>query len=181
MSSTRFSRNVTDEMSLCTNNVAALAFPPATLMDAMAGSVHVREGQCVDAVRIEGDIVGMRGRAGCTRYRKRHRTSSSPRSKGLGAMTTISASRPNCYEGSDGYSVEILGRTGLRYREGPRSMFVDSEVLATPGGIVIYTSTIARWEPPHEAEELHADAPCVWRRTVQVRPRCGASVCCRDP
>ena len=64
MSSTRFSRKVTDDMSLNTNNVAALTFPPATVMEAMAGSVHVREGQCVDAARIEGDIVGLRGGVG---------------------------------------------------------------------------------------------------------------------
>lgn len=65
---------------------------------------------------------------------------------------------PNLYEGPDGHSVEILGRTGLRYREGDRTMFVDSEVLAPPAGIVIYTSTVVRWESPHDAMELPADA-----------------------
>jgi hypothetical protein len=33
-----------------------------------------------------------------------------------------------CTKGSDGFSVEVLGRTGLRYRESGRQMFVDSEV-----------------------------------------------------
>jgi hypothetical protein len=37
-------------------------------------------------------------------------------------------------------------------------MFVDSEVLAPPRGLAIYTSTIARWDPPYEADELPADA-----------------------
>ena len=73
-------------------------------------------------------------------------------------MATFANPHPNLYESSDGYSVEILGRTGLRYREGPRSMFVDSEVLAPPRGLAIYTSTIARWDPPYDADELPADA-----------------------
>jgi hypothetical protein len=40
--------------------------------------------------------------------------------------------RPNLCESSDGFSVEVLGRTGLRYCEGGRQMFVDSEVLSGP-------------------------------------------------
>ena len=73
-------------------------------------------------------------------------------------MATFASPCPNLYESSDGYSVEVLGRTGLRYREGPRTMFVDSEVLARPRGIVIYTRTISSWDPPHETEELPEDA-----------------------
>lgn len=73
-------------------------------------------------------------------------------------MGAVTVPRPNLYENSDGYSVEVLGRTGLRYREGRRTMFVDSEVLVPPAGIVIYTATVSRWESPHDSEELHPDA-----------------------
>jgi len=31
---------------------------------------------------------------------------------------------PNLYKSSDGFSVEVLGRTGLRYGEANRQMFV---------------------------------------------------------
>jgi hypothetical protein len=36
---------------------------------------------------------------------------------------------PNLYKSSDGFSVEVVGRTVLRYRQANRQMFVDSEVL----------------------------------------------------
>jgi hypothetical protein len=38
-----------------------------------------------------------------------------------------------------GFSVEVLGRTGLRYREAGRQMFVDSEVLTGPRGMGLQT------------------------------------------
>ena len=46
--------------------------------------------------------------------------------------------RPNLYESSEGFSVEVVGRTGLRYREADREMFVDSEVLTGSSGMAIY-------------------------------------------
>lgn len=58
--------------------------------------------------------------------------------------------RPNLYESSNGFSVEVLGRTGLRYREAGRQMFVDSEVLAGPSGMAVYKDTIEKWDAPHE-------------------------------
>lgn len=58
--------------------------------------------------------------------------------------------RPNLYESSDGFSVEVLGRTGLRYHESGRQMFVDSEVLAGPSGMSVYKDTIEKWDAPHE-------------------------------
>ena len=60
--------------------------------------------------------------------------------------------RPNLYESSDGFSVEVLGRTGLCYREGERKMFVDSEVLMGPEGMGVYSSSIKRWDAPHEGD-----------------------------
>src|SRR5437016_2296853 len=58
--------------------------------------------------------------------------------------------RPNLYESSDGFSVEVLGRTGLRYRERGQQMFVDSEVLTGPSGMAIYKDTIEKWDSPHD-------------------------------
>ena len=40
----------------------------------------------------------------------------------------------------------------MRYVEGDRSMFVDSEVLAKPGAMALWGETIKRWDPPHDAE-----------------------------
>ena len=61
---------------------------------------------------------------------------------------------PNLYESSDGFSVEVLGRTGLTYRQADREMFVDSEVLAGPAGMVVYRDTINQWKPPHNGNAV---------------------------
>jgi hypothetical protein len=62
--------------------------------------------------------------------------------------------QPNIFESSDGFSVEVLGRTGLCYREGDRKMFVDSEVLMGPSGMAVYRTSIARWDAPHHNESI---------------------------
>ena len=62
--------------------------------------------------------------------------------------------RVNVVESDTGFSVEVLGRTGLCYREGDRSLKVDSEVLMGPTGTVIDASSIRTWAPPHEKEVI---------------------------
>ena len=57
---------------------------------------------------------------------------------------------PNLYNSSDGFSVEVLGRTGLRCGQANRQMFVDSEVLTGPSGMAVYKDTIQKWDPPYE-------------------------------
>jgi len=69
-------------------------------------------------------------------------------------MTGFSVPSPNLYECSDGYSVEVLGQTGLAYREEGKCMFVDSEVLAPPAGILVYQDSIRDWQPPHQGQPL---------------------------
>jgi len=69
----------------------------------------------------------------------------------------FSAPRPNLIESDSGFSIEVLGRTGMRYVEGDRSMFVDSEVLAKPGAMALWGETIKGWDPPHDAEVVGPD------------------------
>jgi len=71
-------------------------------------------------------------------------------------MTKFWSPRANVVEGSNGVSVEVLGRTGMRYSEGGRSCFVDSEVLASPA-IAVWPSGIRRLDPPHEDDLLTED------------------------
>ena len=63
-------------------------------------------------------------------------------------------SKPNMITSDEGYSVEILGRTGLEYREGNKSMFVDSEVLGVGHGIVIFSRSMRTWRAPNENEVI---------------------------
>ena len=58
--------------------------------------------------------------------------------------------RVNLYQSDAGFSVEVLGRVGLRYVEGDRVMQVASEVLATPDAMAMWSSSIVRWDPPDE-------------------------------
>jgi hypothetical protein len=64
--------------------------------------------------------------------------------------------RVNVFESDEGFSIEVLGRTGLLYTEGPKSMLIDSEVLASPGGIAIIKKSIHAWNPPYEKEHIDA-------------------------
>jgi hypothetical protein len=62
--------------------------------------------------------------------------------------------RVNVVESDGGFSIEVLGRTGMKYREGERSLFVDSEVLAPGKGIAISSKSIREWDPPHRALQI---------------------------
>jgi len=60
----------------------------------------------------------------------------------------FSEPEPNVIESSAGFSVRVLGRTGLRYKEGARSVWIDSEVLAKPRAIAMFKESIQTWDGP---------------------------------
>jgi hypothetical protein len=66
----------------------------------------------------------------------------------------FSIPRVNVIASDEGYSVEVLGRVGLRYGEGGKTMFVDSEVLAPPASMIIWPSRTTHWDPPHADEAV---------------------------
>jgi hypothetical protein len=59
--------------------------------------------------------------------------------------------RPNLFVAAK-FSVEILGRSGIRYIEGERVMLVGSEALALVGHIGLYSGSVTGWARPHESE-----------------------------
>lgn len=61
---------------------------------------------------------------------------------------TFTRPTPNTYASSSGFSVEVLGRTGLRYSEGGRTARIDSEVLSAGAGIWIMGNSLTEWEQP---------------------------------
>ena len=69
---------------------------------------------------------------------------------------TFSSPRPNLITSDSGFSVEVLGRTGLRYTEDDRTMLIDSQVLARHG-IALYRSSLRRWEPPNDSLPIDED------------------------
>jgi hypothetical protein len=62
------------------------------------------------------------------------------------------APRVNVIASSEGFSVEVLGRTGLRYVESGRSATIDSEVLAGTAGIWILANSISEWDSSRETD-----------------------------
>lgn len=60
----------------------------------------------------------------------------------------------NAYVSDEGFSVEVLGRTGLLYEEGPRRMKVNSEILLGPEGMVIYPNSAMKWNAPYDHEPV---------------------------
>jgi hypothetical protein len=64
---------------------------------------------------------------------------------------------PNVFVSDEGYTVAVLGRTGVKYTEGERSLVIDSELLAGPSGILLYASTISAWAAPYHEEHIDPD------------------------
>jgi len=61
--------------------------------------------------------------------------------------------RPNLIESDDGFAIEVLGRTGLRYSESGKSVWIDSEVLSTPA-ITVYSRSINHWDAPYDSTSI---------------------------
>jgi hypothetical protein len=75
----------------------------------------------------------------------------------LDILTMFSVPRVNVIESDSGFSIEVLGRTGMKYRERDRTLFVDSEVLAPGKGIAIFTNSIKNWDPPYSEESISSE------------------------
>jgi hypothetical protein len=53
-------------------------------------------------------------------------------------------------ESTEGFSVRMLGRTGLKYIEGDRALSIDSEMLLSDSPFAImFISKIQQWDPPY--------------------------------
>jgi hypothetical protein len=61
--------------------------------------------------------------------------------------------RGGSYKSDPGFRVTLLGRNGLRYTEGDRTLVVESEWLV-PRGIGITRGSIVRWDPPYDQETI---------------------------
>jgi hypothetical protein len=79
----------------------------------------------------------------------------------------------NVIESSEGFSVRTLGCTGLRYQEGDRSVWIDSEVLAAPGGIVMNRDSIKYWEGPDPDRVSDADRDRITDNVKRAFEACG--------
>ena len=54
-------------------------------------------------------------------------------------------------ESSEGFSIEELGREGIRYHERSHALYVWTEFLM-PQGTAVSTRGMTRWDPPNDQE-----------------------------
>ena len=62
--------------------------------------------------------------------------------------------RPNLIVSSEGFSVEVIGRSQILYREAGRTLDIEAELLSTPRTMALYTTSIKAWTAPHDHEVI---------------------------
>lgn len=93
----------------------------------------------------------------------------------------FSEPEPNLIKSSAGFSVRVLGRTGMRYTEGERSVWIDSEVLAAPGAIAMFKESIRAWEGPDPAEMGAAERERITGNIKRAFDACGYDLQVPEP
>lgn len=87
----------------------------------------------------------------------------------------------NVIESTEGFSVRVLGRTGMRYTEGDRSVWIDSEVLAKPRAIAASWSSIRVWEGPAPSEVGPEDRDRIVKNLKRAFEVCGYELHVQEP
>lgn len=59
-------------------------------------------------------------------------------------------------ESDEGFSVEVIGRTRLLYKEGGKQLTVSSEFLVGPY-LALYKASVKSWDPPHASSLISHD------------------------
>jgi hypothetical protein len=93
----------------------------------------------------------------------------------------FSEPEPNVIKSSTGFSVRVLGRTGMQYCEGDRSVRIDSEVLATPRAMAMFKESIRAWEGPDPGEVSPADRDRIAGNIKRAFDACGYDLQVQGP
>jgi hypothetical protein len=86
---------------------------------------------------------------------------------------TFSEPEPNVIVSSAGFTVRVLGRTGMRFTEGDRSVFIDSEVLARPGAIALFKDRMKEWGTSEAQPVSPADRERIAANVLRAFRACG--------
>jgi len=100
---------------------------------------------------------------------------------GIDMEERFSEPEPNVIESTEGFSVKVLGRTGMRYTEGTRSVWIDSEVLAKPRAIAMSKKTIRFWEEPEPEEVSEKDRDRIANNIKRAFEACGYELQVHEP
>ena len=96
---------------------------------------------------------------------------------------SFSRPEPNVVESSAGFSARVLGRTGMRYTEGVRSVEIDSEVGHTSGPVIaMFIGSIRVWETPDYPEPVTgADRDKIVANIQRAFHACGWGLHVQEP
>ena len=97
------------------------------------------------------------------------------------ADETFSEPEANVIASTSGFSVRVLGRTGLRYVEGGHSVWIDSEVLAAPPSIVMAPHSMRAWEGPEPRPVSEPDRRRVAGNIKRAFEACGYELEIAEP
>jgi hypothetical protein len=61
--------------------------------------------------------------------------------------------KPNIVESDEGFSLETLGQVGLKYTQGGKTLFIDSEMLVGDFHIIVYANRIEKWDSGESIDE----------------------------
>jgi hypothetical protein len=69
----------------------------------------------------------------------------------------FSIPRANVIESDEGFSVEVVGPAQVKYTEENKILFIASEYLEGPSGLVIYKNSIKQWSDGLEINEVEKE------------------------
>lgn len=88
---------------------------------------------------------------------------------------------PNVITSTAGFSVRVLGRTGMRYSEGERSVWIDSEVLAAPRSMIMAPQSMRAWEGPDPEPVSDEDRGRITANIRRAFESCGYTLKVAEP
>jgi hypothetical protein len=56
---------------------------------------------------------------------------------------------------NDGFSVQLIGRGKLKYKQGDKILFASFEFLTGEYDMILYHSSVKSWEPPYHCEKIN--------------------------
>ena len=67
----------------------------------------------------------------------------------------FSIPRVNVIESDEGFSVEVLVPDGIIYREGTKTLYIESSFVTGPAVLGIHSTSIKTWKPPDNSKAIN--------------------------
>jgi hypothetical protein len=74
-----------------------------------------------------------------------------------GGLVILSTPRADLIKSDTGFSVEVIGRSCVRYCQDDRSLNIECEPAVEPTGLIIYPGSIRSWSPPYADDPIDSE------------------------